>query len=150
MMKIFRIFTRKSLAENKTKTIVTIIGIILSVSLFTAVAEGVVSALHYGITLEKKTSGIYEAGFSDIDNETAVEISNNKETDKISYMKEIGYSYIGSKNNAKPYLYINAVDENFPEMVGVRLTEGRLPNNSSEILIPNHLEYNGEVRLSPW
>lgn len=148
MMKIFRVFTRKSLAANKTKTIVTIIGIILSVSLFTAVAEGVVSALHYGITLEEKTSGIYEAGFEDIDNETAVEISNNKETDKISYMKEIGYSYIGSKNNAKPYLYINAVDENFPEMVGVRLTEGRLPNNSSEILIPNHLEYNGEVRLS--
>lgn len=147
-MKIFRIFTRKSLAANKTKTIVTIIGIILSVSLFTAVAEGLASALHYGINLEKKTSGIYEAGFEDIDNKTAVEISNNEETDEISYMKEIGYSYIGSENNEKPYLYINAVDDNFPEMVGVRITEGRLPNNSSEIIIPNHLAYNGEVQLS--
>ena len=148
MMKIFRIFTRKSLATNKTKTIVTIIGIILSVSLFTAVAEGLVSALHYGMALEKKTGGAYEAGFEEVDNQIAVKAGNDDETDKVSYMKEIGYSYIGSENEAKPYLYIAAVDENFPEMTGVRLTEGRLPKNSSEILIPNHLKYNGNVEFS--
>ena len=147
-MKIFRIFTRKSLATNKTKTIVTIIGIILSVSLFTAVAEGLVSALHYGMALEKKTGGAYEAGFEEVDNQIAVKAGNDDETDKVSYMKEIGYSYIGSENEAKPYLYIAAVDENFPEMTGVRLTEGRLPKNSSEILIPNHLKYNGNVEFS--
>ena len=35
-MNIFKQFTNRSLKENKTRTIVTIIGIILSVAMFTA------------------------------------------------------------------------------------------------------------------
>ena len=40
---VFRKYTKKSLFSNRVRTIVTIIGIVLSVSLFTAVAEGLLS-----------------------------------------------------------------------------------------------------------
>ena len=46
-MKIFRQFTRRSLAKNRVRTLVTIIGIVLSMALFTAVIEGAYSGLEY-------------------------------------------------------------------------------------------------------
>lgn len=39
-MNVFHRFTRRSLEKNPTRTLVTIIGIILSMALLTAVIEG--------------------------------------------------------------------------------------------------------------
>ncbi len=145
MMKIFRKFTRRSLAKNKMKTIVTIIGIVLSVSLFTAVAEGLVSALNYGMSIEKKTGGAYEVMFENVDASVVSDINDNKLTKSKSLANVVGFADIGSENEAKPYVYIISADENFAEMAGVRLSKGRLPENGSEIALPDHLLTNGNV-----
>ena len=47
-MNVFHRFTRESLIRNRSRTLVTIVGIILSVALLTAVTEGA----YIGITLE--------------------------------------------------------------------------------------------------
>ncbi len=144
-MKIFRKFTRRSPAKNKMKTIVTIIGIVLSVSLFTAVAEGLVSALNYGMSIEKKTGGAYEVLFENVDASVVSDINENKLTESKSLANVIGFADIGSENEAKPYVYIISADENFAEMAGVRLSKGRLPENELEIALPDHLFMNGNV-----
>ena len=46
-MNVFHRFTRRSLEKNPTRTLVTIIGIILSMALLTAVIEGGNSGIQY-------------------------------------------------------------------------------------------------------
>ena len=46
-MNIFKQFTARTLKENRTRTIVTIIGIILSVAMFTATMEAFVTVQSY-------------------------------------------------------------------------------------------------------
>lgn len=44
-MNVFHRFTRESLIRNRSRTLVTIVGIILSVALLTAVTEGAYSGV---------------------------------------------------------------------------------------------------------
>ena len=46
-MNIFHSLTRRALQKNRTRTLVTIIGITLSMALFTAVIQGAHSGLDY-------------------------------------------------------------------------------------------------------
>ena len=50
-MNVFHRYTRQALRENRSRTWVTIVGIILSVALFTAVTEGAYSGVRYLIGL---------------------------------------------------------------------------------------------------
>ncbi|MBQ5504521.1 MAG: hypothetical protein IIT95_05450, partial [Oscillospiraceae bacterium] len=58
-MNILAKYTRRALSRNKTRTLVTIIGIVLSMALFTAVIEGAWSGLSFLIRAEVETSGSY-------------------------------------------------------------------------------------------
>ena len=60
-MKLFRQFTWKSLKANRTRTLVTMIGIILSVALLTAVAAGAYSGQQYMIETTQVLDGCYHA-----------------------------------------------------------------------------------------
>ena len=46
-MNVFHRFTRESLIRNRSRTLVTIVGIILSVALLTAVTEGAYSGVQF-------------------------------------------------------------------------------------------------------
>lgn len=46
-MNVFHRFTRQSLRKNRSRTWVTIVGIVLSVAMFTAVTEGAYSGVRY-------------------------------------------------------------------------------------------------------
>ena len=46
-MNVFHRYTRQALRKNRSRTWVTIVGIILSVALFTAVTEGAYSGVQY-------------------------------------------------------------------------------------------------------
>ena len=50
-MNIFHTFTRACLAKNRSRTLVTVIGIVLSMALFTAVLEGAEQARQVGRTV---------------------------------------------------------------------------------------------------
>lgn len=73
-MNIFHKITRKSLAKNRTRTVVTIIGIMLSMALFTAVIEGAYSGLQYLIRVEEEQVGIYHGFYRDVTEEQATEL----------------------------------------------------------------------------
>ncbi len=51
-------------------------------------------------------------------------------------------------NADKPYLYITSFDEEAFAALPISLLSGRLPENSSEILIASHVAANGGVELS--
>ncbi|MBR5011219.1 MAG: hypothetical protein IKY12_01535, partial [Clostridia bacterium] len=60
-MEITTKYTYRSLVKNKTRTFVTILGIIVSVAMFTAVTEAIASARSFLINYYKETTGAYHA-----------------------------------------------------------------------------------------
>ena len=144
-MGVFRKYTLKSLFGNKVRTIVTIIGITFSVSLLTAVLCGFMSARQYAIDRVIKSIGSFDMF---VESKDAAKLHKTAEDSKVkesAYLYDIGFSYIGSKNEYKPYLYVGAMSDNFTDMVSVNVTEGRLPESSEEIILPMHLYENGKV-----
>ena len=138
-------FTRKSLRENRTRTIVTIIGIMLSMALITAVIEGAYSGLQFMVRSEVEASGQWEGAIKELDEEKFEEFSADKEVKESAYCRTVGWAEIGSANEYKPYLRIWSAGENVEDLIKINITNGRMPENENEILLPFHLSENGGV-----
>lgn len=82
----------------------------------------------------------------DLTQEEADTISTDSEVSTSIRMNRIGYAALSDcQNENKPYLCVYGITEDFTELMPVHLTEGRMPQNSSEILLPNHLSTNGGI-----
>lgn len=149
-MNLLNKLTKKNLILNKKRTVVTVIGIILSVALITALASLVVSFKHSLMTYEKKRSGDYHVSFSHVLSGDVEKIKNNRYVESAYFTKDIGYSLLeGIKNEDKPYVFVRAYDEDaLSKLVSASLIKGRLPENDSEVVIPRHLKTNGRVELN--
>lgn len=147
-MNVFRKYTLQNLKKNKTRTIVTVIGIVLSVAMFSATILALTSAINYLSSYVEQTVGSFYCMLGEVSKDTADEIKNDKRVVSFSRMKTVGYAAIGSRNENKPYLYIGAVDKDFESLVAVRLLEGRMPEQTGEIALPAHLKSNGGVSFA--
>ena len=145
-MNILNKLTIKNLKLNKKRTIVTIIGIILSVALICAVSTMVSSFRESLIRYEINRDGNFHYTFSNIDSTKVKEIQNNRNFEKVYLSKDIGYLRLDqSKNEYKPYAYLIAMNKITMSNTSLNLIEGRYPTNENEILIPRHLKTNGRV-----
>ena len=138
-MSILNRLTFKNLRLNKKRTIVTIIGIILSTALMVGIGLLFSSFQDLMIRDTIGYSGKYEAKYNDVDLIKLNDIKNKNFT--YFYEKPIGFSKIESSNEYKPYMYITSVNrEYFDEL---KLIEGDIPKNENEIVISNHVITNG-------
>ncbi len=145
-MKLLNKLTLKNLKLNKKRTIVTIMGIILSVSLLTAVSSLYASAISSLIHYETYEKGDFHVAFYDVPITDLPIFQNNREIEDIYITQNIGYARLkDSKNENKPYAFIKAFDSNSLSHLSIRLKEGRLPKNEQEIAIPTHLKTNGRI-----
>lgn len=143
-MNIFNKLTLQSLKKNKTRTIVTVIGIMLSATMICAVTTFVSSMRNYVLEYTEYTDGDWHAGVHDTDLETVEYISEEDKVSDLTYNQIIGYAEIESKNKYKPYMYIiGAKDGNYFDMLPVHIINGRYPQNTNEIIIPEHVITNG-------
>ena len=147
-MSLLNKLTIKNLKLNKKRTIVTIIGIMLSVSLITAVATMYNSAIKSLINFEIREKGDFHVAYYDVPKEEIDTFKNNRSIDTLNLVENIGYAKIDSKNEYKPYAYIKAFTKSSLNNLSIKLVEGRLPENSNEILIPTHLKTNGRITLN--
>lgn len=145
-MNIFHRVTLQSLRKNKTRTVVTIIGIMLSASLICAVTTSVASFIHFAEENVIYESGSWHISEPHADREGYKALCKMEEIDKVVYGQEIGYAQIGSMNEYKPYLYIMGAGEGFSDMLPVHITDGEYPDSAEEILLPEHLAVNGGVQ----
>lgn len=138
-MSILNRLTIKNLRLNKKRTIVTIIGIILSTAFMVGIGLLFSSFQDLMIRDTIGYSGKYEAKYNDVDLIKLNDIKNKNFT--YFYEKPIGFSKIESSNEYKPYMYITSVNrEYFNEL---KLIEGSFPKNENEIVISNHVITNG-------
>ena len=138
-MSILNRLTIKNLRLNKKRTIVTIIGIILSTALMVGIGLLFSSFQDLMIRDTIGYNGKYEANYSDVDLDKLNNIKDKNFT--YFYEKPIGFSKIESSNEYKPYMYITSVNkEYFNEL---KLVDGSFPKNENEVVISNHVITNG-------
>lgn len=139
-MKILNKLTIKSLKLNKKRTLVTIIGIILSTALITVVAGMVTSSQATLKEYFRNTNGDYEVEFKNVPQEDLSYIEENRNIDNYFLTSSIGYArFKESTNEYKPYFYILGIDSSAKDKLPITLTEGRFPTNSSEIVISKNI-----------
>lgn len=147
-MKILNKLTIKSLKLNKKRTLVTIIGIMLSTALITVVAGMITSGIATLKEYYKKTSGDYQVEFKDVQTQDLSYIEENRNIENYFLTSNIGYANLeGSANEDKPYVNIIGIDSSAQAKLPITIDEGRLPTNSSELLISKSIITNGEVNL---
>jgi len=148
-MNILKKLTLKSLKLNKKRTIVTIIGIILSTALICAVAGMITSVQKTLINYAKSHSGNYHVCFKNIPNDELKYIKENKNVQNYFLSKNVGYGKLEKvENEYKPYIFVMEYDKKGLEQGGVTLLEGRMPENSNEIVIPEHLIKSGRINYT--
>ena len=147
-MNILNRVTLQNLKKNHTRTLVTIIGIILSVSLFTAVTTSVYSLKTHVINVVKEQEGDYHGVVSGVSGKALSSLLSSDKVDMVTTIQNIGYAKLdGAENEYKPYLFVGAMDNLFSSIMPVYLTQGEMPASSKEIIIPEHLSQNGGVTL---
>ena len=140
-MKVLNELSVKDLKLNKKRSIVIIIGIILSTALICAVAGLITSFQQTFIETAKNSKGNYHAIFYNVPKEELKYIEENRNVKDYYLSEEIGYSYIpnAKATEEKPYVNIIAMNEKFLNNMAVNIQSGRLPENDSEIAISTRI-----------
>ena len=146
-MTLLNKLTIKNLKLNKKRTIVTIIGIMLSVALITAVASMYASGIKSLIKYETLIKGDFHTAFYNVPTSDIDKFVNNRNIEKLNITEGLGYAKVDSKNEDKPYAYLKGFTKDALNNLSVRLVKGRLPENTNEIVIPTHLKTNGRLDL---
>lgn len=148
-MNIFHKVALQGLKKNRIRTMVTIVGVVLSAALITAVATFSVSFQDYMIRGAAAKSGNWHIELPEADSEFAEAVKGDSRVSDVAVLQNIGYAELeDSKNADKPYLFLSGWDEKAFDTLPVQLISGRMPENSSEVLIPSHLSANGGVKIS--
>lgn len=139
----------RGLKKNRTRTVVTIIGVILAVAMITAVTTLTVSLQNYMVNGSIQKYGDWHVGFEDVDFSFSQEQAMDERTADTASFQNIGYAALeGGANPDKPYLFIAGFNDKTFDILKINLVSGRQPANSSEILIPAHAMSNGGAEIS--
>lgn len=147
-MNIFNKVAMQGLKKSRTRTIVTIIGVVLSAALITAVATFGVSLLDYMANGAAHKYGGWHVEFSDVDSSFAAKQASNDKVANTATFENIGYAKLdGGKDPQKPYLFIAGFNKKTFDALPIILASGVLPENSGEILVSGSVMTKGGVRL---
>ena len=136
-MNILTKYTLRCLLKNKVRTLVTIIGIVLSAALFTAVAEGAYSGQQYLLNVVKAGVGTYHGLYSGMSDDEVRSLSEEKEVREVRTLDAVGWAVAAPDNEMFPYLRIYSMSEDLTDLLAVNLVKGRMPQNENEILVSN-------------
>lgn len=145
-MNVFNKVTLQSLKKNKTRTIVTIIGIILSAAMICAVTTFTSSMQDYALRAVIWSDGSWHGSEVNTDYSVFEEVSASDKVDSAIYLQQIGHAYAeGCENELKPYVYVVGASAGTEDMLPIHVTSGQYPTASNEILLPEHLATNGGI-----
>jgi len=148
-MNIFHKIALQGLKKNHTRTLVTIVGVVLSVTMFTAVATFGTSLLNYLTNDSIAKHGDWHVAFVDVDSSFVQEQANGKEVTNTAAYANIGYAMLdGAKSPDKPYFFISGFNDKTFDTLPITLISGRLPENNSEVLVPSHIAIKAGVKIS--
>ncbi len=135
-MNILSRFTLKSMRQNPIRSLLTVLGVILSAAMFTAVVTMALSFWTLLVESHISTEGDF---FISCDYLTPEEVSSLSEHPQIRKMGEyqaLGYLPLQEDGDGPlSTLLLAGGDSNYFDMMPIKLTEGRLPQNNRELLL---------------
>ena len=131
-MNLYTTLTLRYLKENKKRTIVTIIGIILSTALICGIGNIYNSFMDYQFRQTIKSNGDFHATFYDVQKEDLSKITKSAGISKYAYSKNLDF---GKYNDEKSLTQIKSYDKGALEGYQITLKEGKLPTNNKEIVV---------------
>ena len=137
-MNILTSYTRRCLRRNRVRTLVTIIGIVLSVALFTAVAEGTWSGWRYLIRATEAEKGRYHAVFRELSEDEYASLARDPQVAELGRLETLGWAEIAPEALDWPYLRVASYDFSC-DLLSVRMIAGRWPQNDHELIVSNQM-----------
>ncbi|WP_404447398.1 FtsX-like permease family protein [Sutcliffiella horikoshii] len=139
-MNIINKLTLRHLKKNKRRTMVTIIGVIISVAMVTAVATLGVSFLDL---LKRQTiadNGEWHVQYKNVTSDQIKAIEEDGNTKDLILSSNIGYAMLeGDEVTDKPYLFFKGYNAEGLEQFPIKLSSGRLPKAANEVVVSDHL-----------
>ena len=150
-MNVLRKLTAQSVLKNKKRSIATVVAVILSTALIVGTAGLCTSALFSFAESARYQVGDFHVTVTDVPKAEASLVTRNANVARSFYTRALGYAVLpGGLNEDKPYVYVVAGGkEAFDGSFGIHLLSGRLPENENELLVSDHVIYNGGVKLKP-
>lgn len=143
-MNILNKLTIKHLTMNKKRTLVTIIGIVLSTALMVGIGCLVSTFREYSLQEIISNQGDHHVELENMPGNTYSYIDSNVQIENQTSFTDLGYTkLVNGENQYKPYLFAVSANENF--LNKLTLLKGRLPKNDHEIVVSNHIIKNGGV-----
>ncbi|WP_018590546.1 ABC transporter permease [Terrisporobacter glycolicus] len=131
-MNLYTALTLRYLKENKKRTIVTIVGIILSTALICGIGNIFESLMDYQTRKTIELYGSFHATFDDIKKEDINLIVKSSGISKYGYSNKLGYSKINDKKDN--LIDVEVFDKTMFESYNIILKEGKFPTKENEIV----------------
>lgn len=135
-MKLLNKLTLKNLRLNKVRTIVTIVGIMLSAALITVVSGMALSGRQTMIDGQKTWSGNYDVALDIIDTAKIDKIRQNRNVENAFYKERLGYARTKNADGEICDYSVLAMSENtYGNCFKIDLIKGKFPTNSGEAVV---------------
>jgi len=146
-MNIINKLTLRHLKLNKRRTLVTIVGVIISVAMITAVATISTSFLNLLQRDAIASDGEWHVRYNDVTQAQVDAIRSDEATKALILSNDAGYAMLeGSQNRSKPYLFVKEYNTAGFEHFPIKLMEGRLPQADNEIVISAEIAQTAKVK----
>ena len=133
---VFKV-TRTYMMKNKKRTIITFAGILVMVILMTAVFIGKDTVMEFMKKAVEADQGSWQYQVYEVYGKTVNEIAALDSVETVGVSRPLGYTEFEKSGNPdySPFLEIKGYSEELFDWMNINVTEGRVPQNDSEILI---------------
>ncbi|MBQ9871768.1 MAG: ABC transporter permease [Eubacterium sp.] len=135
-MNVIKNFTKRNLSRNRRRTIVTIIGVMLSTALICTVV-GMAATFRASVIEDYKLSvGNYHDQFYDVPAKISHLITENAHAELVGILSNQGFEEVLDDDRTRNYINISGANDTLFTQMNIQVTEGRLPENEHELVIP--------------
>lgn len=135
-MKLLNKLTLKNLRLNRVRTIVTIVGIMLSAALITVASGMALSGRQTMIDAQKTWSGDYDVSLDIIDTAKIDEIRQNRNVENAYYKERVGFAKAKDSNGETyDYAVVGMSENTYGNCFAMPLKDGKYPINSNEAVV---------------
>lgn len=148
-MEVIYAITLRGMKLNKKRTLLTILTIILSVGMMTAILCGLWSMLGFLQAKEKAYGGDFEYSIENLSLQQAEALKDKENVDDVSLFSFVGNSFYGEKSN-RSILAIAGINQSFVDHFAMEqyLLQGRYPANENEIVLTERFLENNDLSFS--
>ncbi|MGY3778044.1 ABC transporter permease [Isobaculum melis] len=140
-MNIVNKLTVKHLKKNKRRTLITMIGVIISVAMTTATITLAISMVEMFQKNTRNYTGDWQVAYQQVPVKNIPIIEQDHNTAHLIIENELGFAkLVNQKEQVRPYLYLTAVNQESFNDLPFTLTSGELPQTPQEMVVSDQLK----------